>query len=177
MSLTKFGAFVQVAEGVEGMVHISEMVVDRRLNHPSDLLRVGQVVQALVLELDSTKRQLKLSMKQLIPTGLDEFLAEHKVGDSVTGRLMDVSGSSARVELGEGVIATCVLKEAAAPVEEKKADGALDLSSLTSMLNAKWKTGASTAAAKPDAPKAGQVRGFKISAIDADAKRIELELA
>ncbi len=158
-------------------MHISEMVADRRLNHPSDLLRVGQVVQAKVLELDKEKRQLKLSMKQLIPTGLDEFLAEHKVGDSVTGRLMEVSGSSARVELGEGVIASCVLKAEAAPVEEKKAEGALDLSSLSSMLNAKWKGGVSPAAAKPEALKAGQVRGFKIAAIDAETKKIELELA
>ena len=176
MSLTKFGAFVQVAEGVEGMVHISEMVVDRRLNHPSDLLRVGEVVKAKVLEIDSAKRQLKLSMKQLIPTGLDEFLAEHKVGDSVTGRLVSVSDGSATVELGEGVVASCVLKEAAAPVEEVKVSGAVDLSSLSSMLNAKWKGGASPAA-KPEGLKAGQVRGFKISAIDADAKKIELELA
>jgi small subunit ribosomal protein S1 len=176
MSLTKFGAFVQVAEGVEGMVHISEMVVDRRLNHPSDVLRVGEVVKAKVLEIDSTKRQLKLSMKQLIPTGLDEFLAEHTVGDSVTGRLVSVSGGNATVELGEGVIATCVLKEVVAPAEEVKASGALDLSSLSSMLNAKWKAGASPAA-KPEGLKAGQVRGFKIAAMDAEAKRIELELA
>ena len=60
-----FGAFVQIAEGVEGLVHISEITPDRRLNHPSDVLRAGQVVQAQVLAIDPEKRQIKLSMKQL----------------------------------------------------------------------------------------------------------------
>ena len=62
-----FGAFVQIAEGVDGLVHISEIVADRRINHPRDVLREGQRVQALVLAIDSEKRQIKLSMKQLIP--------------------------------------------------------------------------------------------------------------
>ena len=89
-SITKFGAFVQVAEGVEGLVHISEIVADRRLNHPSDVLRVGQIVKAQILEIDRDKRQLKLSMKQLIPNGMDEFLAEHVVGDTVSGRIVRI---------------------------------------------------------------------------------------
>ncbi|MDE3199758.1 MAG: S1 RNA-binding domain-containing protein, partial [Acidobacteriota bacterium] len=77
--LMKFGAFVQIADGVEGLVHISEMVADRRLNHPSEVVREGQTVQAQVLGIDTAKRQIKLSMKQLIPTGLDEYFAEHNV--------------------------------------------------------------------------------------------------
>ena len=175
-SMTKFGAFVHLAEGVEGMIHISEIVADRRLNHPTDVLRVGQVVQAKVLEFDKEKRQLKLSMKQLVPTGLDEFLAEHAVGDKVTGRLMEISGETGRVELGEGVVAPCRLISAAAPVAEAKSEGVLDLSSLSSMLNAKWKGGASTSATKSDVLKAGQVRSFKITTLDVEAKRVELEL-
>jgi small subunit ribosomal protein S1 len=84
----------------------------------------------------------------------------------------------ARVELGEGVVAPCKLAAAvAAPVEEVKQAGALDLSSLSSMLNAKWKGGASASVAKPEALKAGQVRSFKITAIDLEGKRVELELA
>ena len=66
-----FGAFVQIADGVEGMVHISEIVADRRLHHPSDALHVNQLVQAQVLAVDTAKRQIKLSMKQLIPTSID----------------------------------------------------------------------------------------------------------
>src|SRR5271169_3780707 len=80
-SFTKFGAFVQVAEGVEGMVHVSEISVDKHVNHPQDVLRKGENVKALVLGVDVEKRQMRLSMKQLIPTSLDEYMAEHKVGD------------------------------------------------------------------------------------------------
>jgi len=70
-SLQKFGAFVQVAEGVEGMVHIGDISNEKRINHPQDLLKVGQVVKAQVLEIDKEKRRLRLGMKQLIPTSLD----------------------------------------------------------------------------------------------------------
>ena len=80
--LMNFGAFVQIADGIEGLVHISEIVADRRLNHPSDVLRAGQVVKAQVLAIDPEKRQIKLSMKQLIPTSIDEYIAEHKPGDT-----------------------------------------------------------------------------------------------
>ncbi|HVT96194.1 MAG TPA: 30S ribosomal protein S1, partial [Acidobacteriaceae bacterium] len=96
--LTKFGAFVQAAEGVEGLVHISEIVADRRLNHPSDVLKVGQVVRAQVLGVDAEKRQMKLSMKQLIPTSIDEYVAEHKVGDVVSGRVVEEGDGRAIVE-------------------------------------------------------------------------------
>ncbi len=65
-SITKFGAFVQLTEGVEGMIHISEMSAEKRINHPQDVLKVGQVVRAQVLAVDTEKRQLRLSMKQLV---------------------------------------------------------------------------------------------------------------
>jgi len=101
-SITKFGAFVQLTEGVEGMIHVSEISAEKRINHPQDVLRVGQIVKAQVLALDAEKRLIRLSMKQLVPTGLDEYLADHKEGDTVTGRITEISGGTARVELGEG---------------------------------------------------------------------------
>src|SRR5262249_32904996 len=94
-SITKFGAFVQLAEGVEGMIHISEISAERRLNHPQDMLKLGQVVRAQVLAVDREKRQIRLSMKQAVPGGLDEYLAEHKEGDVVSGRLLEQSGGTA----------------------------------------------------------------------------------
>ena len=106
-SLQKFGAFVQIAEGVEGMIHVGDISAEKRINHPQDVLKMGQVVKAQVLEIDAEKRRLRLGMKQLVPTSLDEYIAEHKEGDVVTGRMTDVSGNRARVELGEGVQATC----------------------------------------------------------------------
>jgi small subunit ribosomal protein S1 len=177
-SITKFGAFVQLAEGIEGMVHVSEISAEKRIEHPQDVLKLGQVVKALVLELDIEKRQLRLSMKQLVPTGLDEYIAEHKVGDVVTGRLIEESGERARVELGEGIRATCRIAEVAAAKEEPAADtNKVDMSSLSAMLNARWKGGPVSSAAKPEAARAGQIRSFRIVKLDAATKKIELELS
>lgn len=176
-SFTTFGAFVQLSEGVQGMVHISEIVADRRLNHPSDVLRVGETVKAKVLEFDKEKRQLRLSIKQMAPTGLDEFLAEHAAGDTVSGRVVSVDGDVARVELGEGVAGRCALVAAGAEEKAPPASGALDLSSLTSMLNAKWKTGGGAQPGKKQAVAAGQIRSFKIVSMEAHAAAIELQLA
>lgn len=180
-SLTKFGAFVQLTEGVEGMIHISEITAEKRINHPQEVLRVGQVVKAQVLALDAEKRLIRLSMKQLVPTGLDEYLAEHKDGDVVTGRITDLSKGTARVELGEGVLATCRMPDESSekgkekseePASSKKAD----LSSLGSMLQARWKSGAPTSETKPDALRSGQICKFRITRLDPDSKKIELQL-
>ncbi len=184
-SLTKFGAFVQVAEGVQGLVHISEITAERRLNHPSDVLRVGEVIRAQVLEIDKDKRQLRLSMKQLVPTSLDEFLGEHKEGDAVTGRVVSIENNVAQVELGEGIFARCVLPKLAAeaPAAESKTSGAIDLSAFSSMLKSKWKSGESpasvvsqTEATSPELVRVGQVRTFGIGKIHPAEKSIELVL-
>ncbi|HEV2399450.1 MAG TPA: S1 RNA-binding domain-containing protein [Candidatus Sulfotelmatobacter sp.] len=175
-SLMKFGAFVQLSEGVEGMVHVSEISAEKRINQPADLLRVGQVVRAQVIGLDPEKRQMRLSLKQLVPTGLDEYLAEHKEGDVVTGRFIDESGEKARVELGEGIHALCKMGKVSTKTAEAIKPQKADLSSLSSMLQARWKTGTG-APAKAEPPRAGQVRSFRISKLDGDAKKIEVELA
>src|ERR1700739_683822 len=172
-SLMKFCAFMQLAEGIEGMIHVSEISAEKRINVPADVLRVGQVVKALVLGVDPQKRQMKLSMKQLVPTGLDEYLAEHNEGDVVTGRLMDDSADRARVELGEGIRATCNMSAAAAKAgtkSEAQAPAKADLSSLSSMLQARWKTG-SGGPPKAEPARAGQVRSFRIIKLDRATKK------
>ena len=171
-SLTKFGAFVQMAEGVEGMVHVSEISAEKRINQPADVLRVGQVVQALVIAIDPEKRQMRLSMKQLVPTGIDEYLAEHNEGDVVTGRLMDGS----RAELGEGIFAACKASTASVAKAELAETGKADLSSLSSMLQTRWKTGTG-GPPKAEPARAGQVRSFRIVKLDRAAKKIEVEMA
>jgi small subunit ribosomal protein S1 len=203
-SLTKFGAFVQLAEGIEGMIHIGDISaeaakgkgapgaaaprqrstertdvpnMERRINHPQDVLKVGQVVRAQVLEVDTGKRRLRLGMKQLIPTSVDEYIAEHKEGDVVTGRMTEVGSGRARVELGEGIQAVCKLSAETAEKEEKPAESKTDLSSLTSMLEAKWKGGQATGAPRREPVRAGQIRSFRIVKLDAAGKRIELEVA
>ena len=175
-SLTKFGAFVQLSEGVEGMIHVSEISPDKRIGQPAEVLRVGQVVKALVIGVEPEKRQIRLSMKQLVPTGLDEYLAEHKQGDLVTGRLVEDASDQGRVELGEGIYALCKLGEKKPAQNESPKSGKADLSALGSMLQARWKTGAG-APVKAESARAGQVRSFRITKIDPAAKKIELELA
>jgi small subunit ribosomal protein S1 len=186
-SLTKFGAFVQLTEGVEGMIHVSEISAEKRINHPQEVLRAGQVVKAQVLALDPEKRLIRLSMKQLVPTGLDEYLAEHKEGDIVTGRMIEVSEGRARVELGEGVVATCRMPEEKPAQEDKRAEldspssssshsAKPDLSSLGSMLQARWKSGAAADEVKPEAVRAGQIRKFRIAKLDPAGKTIDLAL-
>jgi small subunit ribosomal protein S1 len=178
-NLTKFGAFVQLSEGIEGMVHVSDITAEKRINQPTDVLRVGQLVKAQVLAIDLEKRQMRLGMKQLVPTGLDEYIAEHNEGDIVTGRLMDESGGQARVELGEGIHATCKVTAAPAKVgtaKESPKEAKADLSSLTSMLQARWKTGASESP-KAEPVRAGQIRSFRIVSLDRAAKKIQLEFA
>jgi small subunit ribosomal protein S1 len=174
-SFTKFGAFVQLAEGVEGMIHVSEISADKRIERPQDVLRVGQLVKAKVLDVDKEKRQVKLSMKQLVPTGLDEYIAEHKVGQMVTGRLIEISGDHGTVELGEGIHAAGrLVLEAAA--KEQTPSGAPDLSSFSAMLAARWKNGPSPAETKAEPVRTGQIRSFRITMVDRGAKKIKVQL-
>ena len=180
VSLTKFGAFVQIAEGVEGMIHVGDITAEKRINHPQDVLRAGQTVRAQILEVDTERRRIRLGMKQLQPTSIDEYIAEHKEGDVVTGRIADVSGGRAKVELGEGIQVPCKVAGAeAGQAEEKAAQSQTDVSSLSSMLSAKWKGGAGSGqrAGKREPARAGQIRSFRIVKMDAGGKKIEIELA
>jgi small subunit ribosomal protein S1 len=174
-SFTKFGAFVQLADGIEGMVHVSEISADKHIHHPQDVLRLGQVVKAQVLEVDKAKRQLRLSMKQRTTVSLDEYLADHLPGSVVTGRILEVSLGLARVELGEGIEGVYRTGVESAP-ETPSGEGKVDLSSLSSMLKARWTGGPAGAGAKPEAIRAGQIRSFRISPLEPDAKKIDLTL-
>ena len=175
--MTKFGAFLTIADGIEGMIHVSEILADKRVERPQDVLRVGQIVQAKILEVDAAKRQVKLSMKQLVPTGLDEYLAEHRVGDIVTARILKIQGgTAATIELGDGIYAGCDLKLPEPISEGSKPSGTLDLSALTSMLNARWKGGSEQAKPAASTPEAGQIRKFRLVALDLEKKAIAVEL-
>ena len=179
-SLTNFGAFVDLGKGVEGMIHISDISREKRLTHPREALSAGQNVRAVVLELDRERKRIRLGMKQLEPTTIDEFLGEHHPGQTVTGRVVDLGKDMAKVELGDGVFAECRLPvEDDDPPSAPEEPGAANLSSLTAMLSAKWKQGASPAAAagRPQPARAGQIRSFRILILDAEKKRIEVELA
>ena len=182
-NIAAFGAFVEVSEGIEGLVHVSDFVSDRRINHPSEIVRVEEKVQVAVIEIDEGKRRLKLSMKDIGPNDQDLFIEEYKPGDTVTGRVFRIKKGKAVVDLGEGVEAVCSLTgpdgagEAAAPA----AEAAKDVSSLGAMLSSAWK-GRSDAGASGAPPRRadkleqGQVRSFKITHLDAKTRAIELSL-
>jgi small subunit ribosomal protein S1 len=175
--LMKFGAFVQLAEGVEGLVHVSEISAEKHIDHPQDVLRAGQIVKAQVLAVDSEKRQIKLSIKQLVPSGLGEYLEEHKQGDVVSGRVVEQSPEAAIIELGDGIRVHCSVAAMTPPVPENKSSSGADLSALTSMLQARWKGGASPSAKHPETLAKGQIRSFRIVKLDRATEKIELELA
>ncbi len=178
-SLTNFGCFIDLGGGIDGMIHISDITREKRLNHPREALATGQRVRAVVLEVDRERRRIKLGIKQLEPTTADEYIAEHQVGESVTGRIVEATKDRAKIELGDGVFAECRIREDAGngskvpePVVAKA-----DLGSLTAMLSAKWKQGPAAATAQQEAPRAGQIRTFRILKLDQPNKKIEVELA
>jgi small subunit ribosomal protein S1 len=175
-SFTKFGAFVQLADGVEGMIHVSEITAEKRIHHPQDVLRLGQIVKAQVLEVDKAKRQLRLSMKQRVTVSVDEYLAEHPPGSTVTGRIVEVAQGLARVELGEGIEGTWRTGTESPVTESPSGEGRVDLSSLSSMLKARWKGGPSSGPAKPEGINVGQIRSFRVKPLEPDAKKIDLVL-
>jgi small subunit ribosomal protein S1 len=175
-NLTPFGVFIELSDGIEGMVHISDITNERRIEHPTEKLTKGQAVKAVVLEADCERRRLRLGMKQLEPTTIDHYIAEHQQGQTVSGRLVEIQGNRAKVELGEGVVVTCELKEKEHGPANPKQTKPADVGSLSAMLAAKWKQGAS-AGPSEEAAQPGQVRSFRIAALDSAKKLIQLELA
>ncbi len=177
-NLTPFGAFVAVTDGIEGMIHISDITNEKRIDHPKDKLVKGQPVKAVVLEIDNERRRLRLGLKQLEPTTVDHYISEHHPGETVSGRLLEVQGTRARVELGEGVVAICQLKAGGEQAPAKAAvEKNSDVSSLSAMLSARWKQGGESPVQGKPAARAGEVRSFRISSLDPAKKLIELELA
>jgi small subunit ribosomal protein S1 len=167
--LAKFGAFVEVEEGIEGLVHVSEFTSEKRIEHPSEVVKVGQVVRAMVLAAEPETKRLKLGLKQLEPTAADQFAQHAGVGDRVSGRVVDVRGNQVLVELGEGVQGVCLIEEPAPGAPTAVSGG-----SLAEQLAAVWKGGSKPAGPGLEPYREGQVRSFTIKSMDAAAKRIEL---
>ena len=166
-NLQQFGAFLELAEGVDGMVHIGD-IAPERLQHPSAALKVGDTVRAKVLEIDVAKRRLRLGMKQLIPTPLEAFVEAHNVGEELSGRV--VKAYPGRVQLDEGIEAAC--PSAAAPVR------VLEEGTLAAKLAAVWKKPVEAAPAPVGVQlKPGEVRKFRITRIEPEQSRIEVEPA
>lgn len=175
VSIQKFGAFVQIVEGIEGMIHVGDITNEKRIEDPKDVIKKGDNVRCVVLEVDREKRRIRLGMKQLEPTKTDEWITEHKAGDTVTGRVAEVRDGRAQIELGERVNGICRFstenKGSSSSVNTQKAD----VSSAAALLAAKFKQGIGAPETAPRL-RVGETRQFRISAIDPEKKRIDLEL-
>ena len=102
-NLTEFGAFVEVEEDIDGLIHISDMSWSKRIKHPSELLKKGDVVEAMVLSIDAENQRLSLGLKQLATDIWDDFFSRVKVGDIVDGKVTRMTNFGAFVELDEGI--------------------------------------------------------------------------
>ena len=102
-NLTDFGAFVEVEEGIDGLVHISDLSWTKRMRHPSELLKKGDTVEAVILKIDSENQRLSLGIKQLSPNIWDEFFRLRQIGDIVTGKVVRLTDFGAFLEVEEGI--------------------------------------------------------------------------
>src|SRR5215831_14591433 len=123
--LAKFGAFVELEEGIDGLIHLSEFTNERRIQSPGEIVKVGQVVRAVVLSVEPETRRLKLGMKQLEATPADEIVKGMAVGDRVTGRVLHVAGNRVTVRLGEGVEGVCIVETGASGASSAPSSGSL----------------------------------------------------
>lgn len=175
-NLAKFGAFVELEEGVEGMIHIGDLAAENRIEHPQEVIKSGEKVRAQVLSVELDKQRIRLGTRQLLPTPADEFIKEHKVGDSVSGRVVDVRGQKAKVEIAERVTARCTLPGPKESEAAKAESARASITDLSAMLAAKWKEGGvAISDRKQGGVRVGQIARFKIVALDPEKKAIDLE--
>jgi small subunit ribosomal protein S1 len=117
--LTDFGAFIEIEEGIDGLVHISDLSWTKRVKHPSEVVKKGQLVQAVILQIDAPNRRLSLGVKQLQPDAWESFFRAHMVGDVVRGRVCRAANFGVFVELAPGVEGLCHRSEIPGAAEHR----------------------------------------------------------
>jgi small subunit ribosomal protein S1 len=111
-NLTDFGAFIEIEDGIDGLVHVSNLSWTKRVKHPSEVLKKGDRVKAVVLAIEPDKRRLSLGVKQLQPDVWETFFQQHHIGDVVHGKVLRVATFGAFVEIAEGIEGLCHNSEA-----------------------------------------------------------------
>jgi small subunit ribosomal protein S1 len=111
-NLTEFGAFIEIEDGIDGLVHVSYLSCTTRVKHPSEVLKKGDKVKAVILAIEPDKRRLSLGVKQMQPDVWDSFFAQHRIGDIVHGKILRVANFGAFVEIAEGIEGLCHNSEA-----------------------------------------------------------------
>ena len=147
-NMTTYGAFIELEEGIDGMVHVSDMSWTRKVNHPSEVLKKGDEVDAIVLDVDSSQQRISLGMKQLAIDPWSDIDAFFKIGDVVQGTVTKITSFGAFVELKDGI------------------DGLVHISQISEERIEKIK----------DVLKAGQVVSARVVKIDRDERRLGLSI-
>ncbi|HEY4962688.1 MAG TPA: 30S ribosomal protein S1 [Terriglobales bacterium] len=111
-NLTDFGAFIEIEDGIDGLVHVSNLSWTKRVKHPSEVLKKGDKVKAIVLAIEPDQRRLSLGVKQLQPDVWDTFFEQHRVGDVIHGKVLRLASFGAFVEIADGVEGLCHNSEA-----------------------------------------------------------------
>src|SRR6201985_3554360 len=111
-NLTDFGAFIEIEDGIDGLVHVSNLSWTKRIKHPSEVLKKGEKVKAIVLGVEPENRRLSLGIKQLQPDVWDTFFEQHRVGDIVHGKVLRTAQFGAFIEIAEGIEGLCHVSEA-----------------------------------------------------------------
>ena len=111
-NLTEFGAFIEIEDGIDGLVHVSNLSWTKRVKHPSEVLKKGDKVKAIVLAIEPDQRRLSLGVKQLQPDSWDTFFEQHHVGDVIHGKVLRLASFGAFVEIADGVEGLCHNSEA-----------------------------------------------------------------
>jgi small subunit ribosomal protein S1 len=111
-NLTDFGAFIEIEDGIDGLVHVSNLSWTKRVKHPSEILKKGEKVKAVVLGVEAENRRLSLGIKQLQPDVWETFFAQHRVGDVVKGKVLRTAQFGAFIEIAEGIEGLCHVSEA-----------------------------------------------------------------
>ena len=123
-NLTDFGAFVEVEDGVDGLVHVSDISWNKRIKHPGEVLKKGQEIEAVITNIDTENRRLSLSIKDTEPSAWEKFINEHRPGDIVRGRVTRFANFGAFVELAEGLEGLCHVSELSDDRVERPEDAA-----------------------------------------------------
>jgi small subunit ribosomal protein S1 len=123
-NLTDFGAFVEVEDGVDGLVHVSDISWNKRIKHPGEVLKKGQEIEAVITNIDVDNRRLSLSIKDTEPSAWEKFITEHKPGDIVHGKITRFANFGAFVELAEGLEGLCHVSELSDDRVERPEDAA-----------------------------------------------------
>ncbi|HZS48434.1 MAG TPA: 30S ribosomal protein S1 [Blastocatellia bacterium] len=145
-NLTDFGAFVEVEDGIDGLVHVSDISWTKRIKHPSEALKKGQEIDAIITNIDTENRRLSLSIKDLEPNAWDKFFEDHRPGDVVKGKVTRFISFGVFVELADEIEGLCHISELSDQRVERP----------------------------EDAVQIGQELQFKILKLDPDQKRIGL---